>query len=124
MRYRKHQFSQLGNKITFMQLGSLGGKLSSALLMVLCVIQSTQKSGVPVCFYVLYLYFIMYVLGILMITLLHIWIEGELCKRIALCNSIVLKLFCYLERGKQPQSASLLALIHYTVLVMALNSVS
>lgn len=40
MRYRKRQFSQLGNKITFIQLGSLGGKLSSALLMVVCLIRA------------------------------------------------------------------------------------
>lgn len=105
------------------------GKLFSALLMVLGLIQSTQKSGVPVCFYILYLCFVVYVLGILIITLIHtaywnIWIKGELCKRITLCNLIVFKLFCYWERGKQPWSVSLFALIHYTVLVIVLNSVS
>lgn len=101
--------------------------MSSFHLIVLGLIQSSRKSGIRVCFHILHLCFIIYVLGILTPWFIQhpdIWIKGQLCKRITSCNSIVWKLLCYLEKGKKPWSAPFFALIHYTVLMILLNSVS
>lgn len=132
MRYWKHLFLQKVQKNTFIHLGRLEGKA------ILCSVHGVapdskfmEISGshlLYLFFLNLYICFFIFMLGILITMLLHAaywhtWMKGEVCIRVTVCNSAVLKLLCYLGKGNQPWLASLLVLSHFTVLVIVLSSV-